>query len=168
MKLQLHIGTTKPSFRKKVRNMPWWHKPHPGTALWTSTYTKRYTSDWYQYAISSEILRPMAGAKFWLLEPKSDVRVFTVNNMDDLIELKRRYSQELPELEGGKVELLSLWGLDFERLARDYDALHLTKNGERQTRFGLLFAQPSLWGWDCESTVWFRNVFKKIELLKEL
>jgi len=43
--------------------------------------------------------------------------------------------------------------IDFERLAGKYDAIHLTENGENDTRF----TNPkSLYGWDCE-TVFVMN-----------
>lgn len=38
----------------------------------------------------------------------------------------------------------------FEPLLSDYDAIHLTENGERETRFSLGY---TLYGWDCESVL---------------
>jgi hypothetical protein len=55
---------------------------------------------------------------------------------------------------------------DFEKLAQDYDAMHLTKRGQIETRFSY---DVNLWGgWDCESTVWFRWVFAEVRWLGEL
>ena len=45
--------------------------------------------------------------------------------------------------------------MDFERLAQDYDALQLTRDGYLRTR-----SMPVLDGWDCESSLWFRWVFQ--------
>jgi len=58
--------------------------------------------------------------------------------------------------------------MDWERISKEYDAVMLTEDGQVHTRF----SRPlSLYGWDCESTVWFRDVFesvKKIEINIEL
>lgn len=47
-------------------------------------------------------------------------------------------------------------GLDFERLAMNYDGLHLTHDGYMRTRSRR--PGPALIGWECESTLWFRWV----------
>jgi len=39
--------------------------------------------------------------------------------------------------------------LDFEQLSKTYDAVWLTYNGERKTRY----SNPDLYGWDCESVL---------------
>jgi len=54
--------------------------------------------------------------------------------------------------------------MDWEEIAKHYDGVMLTEAGQVHTRY----SRPlSLYGWDCESTVWFRDVFegvKKIEI----
>ena len=42
--------------------------------------------------------------------------------------------------------------IDFEKLSKKYDAMLLTENGERETRFN---HPENLYGWDCESIVIF-------------
>jgi hypothetical protein len=50
-------------------------------------------------------------------------------------------------------------GLYFERVGKEYDALHLTHEGYLRTRSRR--CKPSLIGWDCESTLWFKWVFNE-------
>ena len=44
--------------------------------------------------------------------------------------------------------------IDWEALAREYDGVHLTRNGAIETQANDRFA-----GWGCESTCWFRHAF---------
>lgn len=50
-------------------------------------------------------------------------------------------------------------GLDFECLSAEYDGLHLTNEGYLRTR--TTRSGPALVGWDCESTLWFRWIFRE-------
>jgi hypothetical protein len=45
-------------------------------------------------------------------------------------------------------EYIHICNIDFERLSKEYDAILLTENGEKETRFSI---PKSLYGWDCES-----------------
>ena len=67
-----------------------------------------------------------------------------------------------------RVHLLNEYGIqaygriyvpDFEQLAIDYDGVHITESGESATRH----TEPGLYGWDCESTVWFRWAFSNVQ-----
>jgi len=71
-------------------------------------------------------------------------------------------SYEQPEKFPYNRTLFPYASLDWEEIAKHYDAIMLTEKGEKETRY----TNPSLYGWDCESTLWFRNVFKKIKKIK--
>ncbi len=45
--------------------------------------------------------------------------------------------------------------LDFEKLARDFDGIWLTAEGQWDTRM----TSPNLYGWDVECVLFFRWVF---------
>lgn len=59
------------------------------------------------------------------------------------------------EVEGHKFDIPRnrRWGIDFEKMAEDYDAFWLTENGQAETRFSRPF---SLYGWDVETVLVFR------------
>ena len=44
--------------------------------------------------------------------------------------------------------------LDWSKISEDFDAVHLTSRGRRETTNTI----PGLHGWDVESTVWIRNL----------
>lgn len=51
-----------------------------------------------------------------------------------------------------------------EAIAKKYDAVHLTSEGQWRTRH----STPNLYGWDCESTLWLRWKFEKVEYIGEM
>lgn len=121
----------------------------PNGGLWTSTYDPERGSAWVQWCLSEEFDIPTDGV--WqgrILTPRRDARIAVIDSLDDLERLYRRYPLEV---------ISGLWSvLDFERMAADYDAVHLTDDGQWATR---LTHPYSLYGWDCESTNWFRWAF---------
>lgn len=48
---------------------------------------------------------------------------------------------------------------DFELLAKHFDVIHLTENGQYETRLN----HPDLYGWDCESSLWLNWAVEKVE-----
>lgn len=140
------------------------HKPLTG-GLWTSTYCPEMGSDWIKFA-----LRILPGRvqkeNLWLLTPKPDANVFTIDSLLDLQRLVAQYeARDHPFKELG-VKFFAL--IDFEALAAaGYDAIHLTKRGQIQTHMTLLFGSdlPTLYGWDVECTYWLRWAFDEVEQL---
>ena len=120
-------------------------KPRGG--LWTSTWDPRSCSGWAQWCIEARFKKPPYAV--WLLDVEPAARVFTVDTYYDLAVLMDAYG--VPTRWGHEIA----WG----RLARDYDALHLTDAGQWATR---LSEPHSLYGWDCESTVWMRWAFTDV------
>jgi hypothetical protein len=127
------------------RNQPFFVKPTGG--LWTSTYSEEDGSDWVRWCLAEGYAGPVF--RCWLLQPNPSARVFEIDSYADLGRGLDRYglSQELG---------LSMKILDFEAMARDYDAIHLTHAGRRATH---LSAPHNLYGWDCETTLWLHWSF---------
>jgi hypothetical protein len=137
------------SAMKPVRNDSW-HKPQGG--LWTSTKDENIVSGWYEWAHSEGMLPTEATT--WELTPERDAVLIEVDSLGDLTALLERYS------EGER------WGrmprIDFEAMVQDgFDGMHLTDSGQWATRM----SDPSLYGWDCESTVWFRWAFEGLTVI---
>lgn len=124
----------------------------PSGGLWTSTFLPDGTSDWIRWCISEEFLDPNAYSK-WILIPSSNARIFTVNTPDDIAIL---CNDQVPT--GGFTTP------DFEKLAEKYDAIHLTEEGQANTRFSMPF---SFYGWDCESTLWLNWAFDDVKPLMQ-
>lgn len=73
-------------------------------------------------------------------------KILTINSLKDLISLP---TENLVDAKGWT---RISWGisLDFEKIAKKYDAIHLTCSGQYATRFS---SPLSLYGWDCESVL---------------
>lgn len=54
-------------------------------------------------------------------------------------------------------------GFDFERMAEEYDGLHLTEEAAGSLHLSYPLDMNS---WDCESTVWFRWVFSEVSRIE--
>ncbi len=121
-------------------------KPRGG--LWTSTYDADYGSGWVRWCVAYRYNEPL-DLHWTVVSVSSTAKVAIIDSAADFAGLINRY----PRLLHGRR------GLNFERLAQDYDAVHLTHEGylkSRSPRSG-----PRLIGWDCESTLWFRWVFSE-------
>jgi hypothetical protein len=128
----------------------------PLGGLWTSTWNaEQHTSGWTEWCESEEF-----GAiheKYWhLLTPKPESRIAVIDTLDDLLAFLRQY----PRAMDARLAFMRNQHLDYERMACDYDALHLTEEGQWRTR---LTIPANLYGWDCESTLWFRWCFERVE-----
>lgn len=140
----------------KTPEYPRW-KPRSG-GLWTSTYLGVLGSDWIRWCRSESFYcngNGDEGFRVWLLEPDRDARIYEIDSYADLERLVEGYPQhpedELADLHLG-VFTQPAWG----EVAADYDAIHLTEEGQWATRM----THPlSLYGWDCESTLWLRWAF---------
>lgn len=121
----------------------------PKGGLWTSTYCSEIGSAWVQWCLGEDFGVPGGGWRSWLLEPDPAARVLEIDSHADLHRVSASYGLPI-EYPG------PLSALDFERLAVDYDAIHLTEAGQWATR---LTHPLSLYGWDCESVLWLRWAF---------
>jgi len=148
--------TRKKEFGKilSVKNVDW-NPAKPIGGLWTSTYTpnSEYPSAWVRWC-SYEQPEWIKDVNFFLLIPKENINVFIINSLDDLKYLCEKFPYNRT--------LIPYASLDWEEIAKHYDGVMLTEKGEKETRY----TNPSLYGWDCESTLWFRNIFKEIKKIK--
>lgn len=150
---------------KPIKNRPHgFVKPEGG--LWTSTYDPDCGSDWVQWNLgeryTGEIREEEGANKIYydccLLYPR-EADICIVDDFEDLEDIFYNY----PFRSKGSFGMPEY--IDYEALAQDFDAMHLTFRGQRETRM----THPlSLYGWDCESTIWFRDCFSEIEWLGKL
>ncbi len=131
-----------------VENRKAWCKPAFG--FWTSSFVNGQ-SDWMRWCEDEEFSIP--DDRTWrgvLLTPHSNAKLACVDTYADLESLVREYG--CPK--GYRDEMM----VDFEKLALDFDGMHLTERGQWATRM----THPlDLYGWDCESTVWFKWAFEE-------
>ncbi|HEX6620421.1 MAG TPA: hypothetical protein VF024_12215 [Solirubrobacteraceae bacterium] len=136
-----------------------WMKPRQG-GLWTSTYEPGggHLSAWAQWCLSEEFGINRADPVWtdcYVLRPML-ARVVRIDSYDDLAWLVERCP-------GGA--LLPGRGREFPdwmAVARIADAVHLTEQGQWATRLSHPY---NLYGWDCESTLWFRWMFDDVRAL---
>lgn len=168
-------------FNAKIENRErGWMKPERGSGLWTSTYDPQCGSDWIQWARMERYMGEDDEGHWQVLDedepgyiPREQrklyyncyvlhptvARIYVVDGLEDLVVLMRDYHHPYRSPWDGGYRYL-----DFERLAEDFDALHLTERGQWKTRM----SSPDLYGWDVESTFWFRWKFSQVEYLGRL
>lgn len=155
---QLHLSNA-PALRQEVipvtnsdRNH---RKPRVGTGLWTSTWLgAEQTSAWATHEQAK-------GRYSFLLTPTADARIATIDNLADLKRLLKGYRRKA----FGQYSYLEEFDyLDYAHMSQDFDALHLTVQGQRKTRLTI----PDLYGWDVESTLWFRWCFAHVQRIDAL
>lgn len=140
---QLHMGEKNPKDTKyEIKNEPGFPKPKNG--VWTSTFDKDSGSSWMAWCRSA--IPQWLQEKGNICEVKDDVKIAEIDSFEDLENMLDKYG----------IEKFGIKTIDFEKLAEDYDGLHLTEKGQWKTRL----TEPSLYGWDAESTIFFRDVFK--------
>lgn len=143
---------------RPVANLPHpRNKPEPGTGFWTSTYDGQ-RSAWIEWCETEGWGAPDPPNLWhgWILRPSPEARILIIDSMTDLLYLHERFG-----LHSGQY----LDGFDFEVLSQSVDGLHLTDDGQWATRLPPV-ALPNLYGWDCESTLWFRDVFTSHEAIE--
>lgn len=150
--LQVHVGDRpRPRAVRPPQNSDGHAMNKPLGGLWTSSLDHATGGcDWVRFC--REGYRDARAFHGWLLSPAPTARLAVVDSHADLCALHARY--------GLLAAPAGPWdgGLDWERLAADYDGLHLTARGQRETRWP--FGSPiTLYGWDAESTWWARWMF---------
>lgn len=128
------------SMMKPVRNLAW-VKPEGG--LWTSTKDTSEDYGWRWFA-GIEMPQWLTEATPYTLTPVKPVA--QIDSYADFVEILDRFPFD------------DDWGsrsIDFEAMSLYYSGLNLTMEGQYTTRL----SAPNLYGWDCESTVWFEWAF---------
>jgi hypothetical protein len=136
----------------------------PTGGMWTSTFEPATGSGWIEWCHAEDFRVPGAGWRSWLVMPESTLRTLVIDTLEDLRLALDRYARHDLDAAFAAVETFLGMGrfLDFEKLARDYDAIHLTEAGQWQTR---LSHPDSLYGWDCESTLWLHWRVDRVQSL---
>ncbi len=155
MKTQLHIGTFNPKI-SPIKNRP---DMKPQGGFWTSTYLPEdeFVSDWVRWCSNNQP-KWIKDEEAKLIDISSKARIYTIDSYEDMMNLLKDYPFEHPCLT--KTMQTAFAYIDWEKVSEKYDGVHLTRKGELATRIARTRG-PCL-VWDCESTLWFRNVFTKI------
>ncbi len=134
-------------------------KPFGG--LWTSSYTpnEEYCSEWIQWTCNEE--PRWATGICYLLEPEDDIKVYTIDKAEDLEKLFEMYPRIVDNY---------AFDINWKQVCKDYDAIHLTSNGQWATRYETpkYGGKLNLYGWDTESTFWCRPKFKEIKYIDDV
>jgi len=113
-----------------------WVKPKGG--LWTSLIDSKFGwKDW----CNMEEFRECNIENSFILKFHNWAKVCKIDTFNDL--------ENLPHYLVNDFGSYKKMYLDFEQLSKMYDAIWLTANGERETRY----SNPDLYGWDCESVL---------------
>lgn len=113
----------------------------PVGGLWSSPYTpgKKYISDWDRFC-KEENFDKEDWSKGIIFKLKDNARIYTIDSYEDLTVLVNKYPNEK--------SIIRTDALDFNKIAEDYDAIHLTEEGQWKTRNTY---PNTLYGWDCET-----------------
>ena len=147
----------------KNDEMTFRYKPEGG--LWTSTWREEtHDSEWVEWCRGEKFGSPDE-SNWFLFTPKEESRLYIIDSYADLERLLSTYPFESPLIKGLEDSHLRHYyvGIDFERLAQDYDGLHLTSEGNSR----LHISYPlNMNAWDAESTVWFRWCFTDVQRIE--
>ena len=94
----------------------------PVGGLWSSPYTpgKKYISDWDRFC-KEENFDKEDWSKGIIFKLKDNARIYTIDSYEDLTVLVNKYPNEK--------SIIRTDALDFNKIAEDYDAIHLTEEG---------------------------------------
>lgn len=129
----------------------------PSGGFWTSTYLGDHGSGWTNWCLGEQFdcSRDNPRWRAWLLHPCPGARVYVIDTLADLHALVNRFYHER-RYPSGHISAYPHW----ERVAEEYDGVRLTEEGVWRTR---LTFPTDLYGWDCESTLWLRWAFDRVE-----
>jgi len=91
--------------------------------------------------------------------PVSGARIYTIDSKFALSKLVEEY--EIISTFGA-TDIISIL-LDWERIALNFDAVHITEDGYHANRWSEKFGEYDLYSFDCECTLWFRWMFEGVE-----
>lgn len=134
----------------------------PSNALWGSTYTPReyYQSDWIRWCINEDfnIDKYSHGVIYNL---HKSARILDISNPDDYKNkiIDKDYLMEDTTILSSSTKLLII---DWDAVARDYDAFHLSRDAVWNMRYGMDFDNNKIkykdfYAWDAESWVIFNK-----------
>ena len=175
MKTQLFIGSEpKEEKFEEVENREFPHAKCEG-GFWTSSLDEDGECGWVKWTRRNSFSTHGVEVQVWKIVPEEDLDIYVINSLEDLLDLVDEYGfQDHPVLD--REEGFSHKYPDWEAVSEDYDAVRLTSKGQTETRMPRMRSKiegleqkwegefpPDLYGWDCESTLWFSWKFKTIE-----
>ena len=135
-------------------------KPARGTGLWTSTWREEtQDSDWVEWCVGEDFGKPYE-KNWYLLTLQEDIKLYVIDSLRGLHKLLRAYPWDQNKWREYGFRCIAI---DFEKLALDYDGIHLTEKGNEETH---LSYPDDLNSWDCESTLWFRWCFSEVQKIE--
>ena len=134
MKKYIHYGSKEyiPQIMKPIKND---FLPKPQGGLWASSIDATYS--WKRWCDRNKLKECTENNSFYFAL-KEDARILYINSVSDL--------DELPKIKNRHKSLSGWVELDFEELAKKYDAIEVCISND----YGLYHA---LYGWDCDSIV---------------
>lgn len=136
-----------PTKFRAIENSSYFCKPHGG--LWSSPLDSEW--GWRQWVESEmpEWMEEKYGKSRFIFTLKPGSKIYTIDSIFDLLSVPYKIKGSL---------LSSCFGdlIDFEEMAKEYDAILLTENGQAETRYSEYEFGMSLYGWDCESLLVLR------------
>lgn len=122
----------------------------PQRAFWTSTHTPDNSEEsaWLEWCAAKSFGE---WGKNYVAQPHDDARIYHVDSVGAFLRLPQQ-------------AMRGLTMLNYEEIARSYDAVHLCAEAVDVVRFPYLYTDVphgtgDLYAWDCESTVWLRKTF---------
>jgi hypothetical protein len=113
-----------------------------------------------QWCLREDFNVPHSGEfNSWVLIPNKNSNLYIIDSWDDAKVLFDLYSYQPME------DWTEMLMLDFTKMPEEWDGIHLTARGQEETRFDFNMTGVNLYGWDCESTIWFNFNFEKVECL---
>lgn len=159
---QVHVGMepTEAGFLTLRRTDRYNLRLKPSGGLWTSSLTPNGTTGWAEWC-RDEDFGAVDAAAWWIVAPIADAEIVVIDGIDDLTALVETF----PMPTG-----LESYGLparvpDFLAMRNAGIAgVRLTEAGHDATRYVTPLGTSS---WDCESTVWLRWCFQRVEQYRE-
>lgn len=140
------------SLFETIRNKPCFLKPDGG--LWISPYTprKRFKSDWLEWCYDASFRDYKQGV---ILTLPNNTKIYTIDSQKDLMSF-------IDEVGLNKEpDWFTYWKIpNFEKAAEKYDAIYLTKKGQRDTHIPWKNPEYTTYGWDCESMLLLKYKIK--------
>lgn len=175
----VHDEPPEPDAVEPIKNSEDSAPKKPIGGLWTSTRSLSddggVSSAWIEW-MKAEHYSMVQDPQAWVLYPEEDVDVYVIDSVEDAKEImvpdERYRSVSLQEY---RIDWAEVFGI------RDYDAIHLTRKGQMETRFPNYtyrdgervkrsenWRKYSLYGWDCECYLWEGWYFTDVEYAGEV
>lgn len=143
------LGEYNPEKFNKIRNSKYNVKPAGG--MWTSPKESEY--GWIDFCKGENFRLPDGFTDGFEFQLKPDSKVYIIDSFIDLV----RVPHKLIDPFYGNIQFGQNF-IDYEEMAKEYDAIWLTAEGQWDTRLpeieGLMDIDGrsiNLYGWDCES-----------------